>query len=80
MSQDFDLELDCKGLSCPMPILKTKKFVDGMEVGQIVKMTATDAGSIPDVQAWTTKTGHELVSHDEQDGVYTFYIKKTARA
>jgi len=80
MSQNFDVELDCKGMSCPMPILKTKKFVDGMEVGQVVKMTATDPGSVPDVQAWTKKTGHELMDHDEQDGVYTFYIKKTERA
>ncbi|MFN2158359.1 MAG: sulfurtransferase TusA family protein [Anaerolineales bacterium] len=80
MSQNFDVELDCKGMSCPMPILKTKKFVDGMEVGQVVKMTATDPGSVPDVQAWTKKTGHELMGHDEQDGVYTFYIKKTERA
>ena len=79
MSQNYDVELDCKGMSCPMPILKTKKFVDGMEVGQVVKMTATDPGSIPDVQAWTNKTGHELVSHDEQNGVFTFYIKKTAK-
>ena len=76
MSQTFDQELDCKGLSCPMPILKTKKALDTLKVGQVLKMVATDPGSIPDVTAYTQKTGHELVSHDQQGDTFTFYIKK----
>jgi tRNA 2-thiouridine synthesizing protein A len=76
MSFNFDQELDCSGMACPMPILKTKKAVDGLQVGQILKMVATDPGSLPDIQAWTSKTGHELVGHEENAGKFTFYIKR----
>ena len=77
MTEKFDQELDCSGLACPMPILKTKKTVDGMQVGQVLKMIATDPGSIPDVQAWTSKTGHELLEHEQSGNKFIFYIKKT---
>lgn len=76
MSFNFDQELDCSGMACPMPILKTKKAVDGLQVGQVLKMIATDPGSLPDVQAWTSKTGQELVGHEEDAGKFTFFIKK----
>ncbi len=76
MSVSFDQELDCKNLSCPMPILKTKKAVDGLAVGQVLKMVATDPGSLPDVVAWCNKTGQELLAHEEDGGVFTFYIKR----
>jgi tRNA 2-thiouridine synthesizing protein A len=69
--------LDASGLACPMPIIKTKKAVDGMKVGEILKMISTDPGSVSDVKAWTGKTGHELLSHEESGGKYVFYIKKT---
>jgi|TARA_B100001079_G_scaffold74245_1_gene63843 tRNA 2-thiouridine synthesizing protein A len=73
----YDQELDCKGMNCPLPILKTKKQVDTMEVGQVLKMVATDPGSINDMNAWTRRTGHEMVSHNEEGGIYSFFIKKT---
>ncbi len=73
----YDQELDCKGLNCPLPILKTKKKVDTMETGQVLKMVATDPGSISDMNAWTRRTGNELISHSENSGIYTFYIKKS---
>jgi tRNA 2-thiouridine synthesizing protein A len=76
VTEKFDQELDCSGLACPMPILKTKKAVDGMQVGQVLKMIATDPGSIPDVQAWTSKTGHELLEHEQSGEKYIFFIKK----
>jgi tRNA 2-thiouridine synthesizing protein A len=69
--------LDASGLSCPMPIIKTKKAVDGMKVGEVLKMISTDPGSVSDVKAWTAKTGHELLGHEESEGKYVFYIKKT---
>lgn len=72
----FDQELNCKGLNCPLPILKTKKQVDTMDVGQVLKMEATDPGSINDMNAWSRRTGNELLSHAVEDGVYTFFIKK----
>ena len=76
MEIKFDQELDCSGMSCPMPILKTKKTVDAMKVGQVLKMIATDPGSTADMDAWTSKTGQELLASEEDGGKYTFYIKK----
>ena len=69
--------LDCSGLSCPMPILKTKKAIDGLQVGQVLKMIATDPGSVPDMKAWTTRTGHELISHEQDGDKFIFFVKKT---
>ena len=57
----FDQELDCKGMNCPLPILKTKKQMDAMQSGQVLKMVSTDPGSINDMQAFTRRTGHELL-------------------
>ena len=68
--------LDCRGLSCPLPILKTKKQMDAMKSGQVLKMEATDPGSVNDINAWTRRTGNELVTHSEEGGLYIFYIKK----
>ncbi len=76
MSFNFDQELNCSGMACPMPILKTKKEVDSLQVGQVLKMIATDPGSLPDVQAWTSKTGQELVGHEQDGAKFTFYIKR----
>ncbi len=69
--------LDCSGESCPMPILKTKKAIDGLQIGQVLKLIATDPGSEPDVNAWTQKTGHELLAHETEGDRFIFYIKKT---
>jgi tRNA 2-thiouridine synthesizing protein A len=76
MSFSFDQELDCSGLACPMPTLKTKKAVDGLQVGQTLKMISTDPGALPDIQAWTAKTGQELLGHEADGGKFTFFIKK----
>jgi tRNA 2-thiouridine synthesizing protein A len=69
--------VDFSGLSCPMPIIKTKKAIDGMAVGEILKMISTDPGSVSDMQAWAQKTGQTLLSHEENGGKYIFFIKKT---
>lgn len=71
-----DVTLDASGLACPMPIIKTKKAVDGLAVGQVLKLVATDPGSVSDVQAWVNKTGHELLHHEESGGKFTFFIRK----
>ncbi|RJX40143.1 sulfurtransferase TusA family protein [Paenibacillus pinisoli] len=68
--------VDTKGLACPMPIVKAKKALDSMETGQIMKVLSTDKGSLNDFQAWVRGTKHELVQHEEKDGVFTFYVKK----
>jgi tRNA 2-thiouridine synthesizing protein A len=80
MSTDikFDQVLDAKGLSCPLPILKTKKAVEALTKGQILKVVSTDAGSKNDMTSWAKRTGNELVKMEEGGGTFTFYIKKTA--
>ncbi len=76
MSVPFDQEIDCSGLACPMPIIRTKKAVDGLQVGQVLKMTATDPGSVSDMNAWTARTGHELLAQEQEGGKYVFFIRK----
>jgi tRNA 2-thiouridine synthesizing protein A len=76
MSVTPDQTLDCSGLACPMPILKTKKAVDALEMGQVLKMIATDAGATSDIEAWTQKTGHELVASEKDGDKFVFYIKR----
>ncbi len=72
-----DETLDCKGLSCPMPILKLAKAIKGMESGQVLELLGTDPGSKNDVPAWCEKTGNEFLELVEEDGgVNRFYIKK----
>jgi tRNA 2-thiouridine synthesizing protein A len=70
--------LDCKGLNCPLPILKTKKALDTMTAGQVLEMTATDPGSKPDMEAFSRRTGHALLQAVERDGTFIFYIRKVA--
>ena len=76
MGEDFNQLLDCQGLNCPMPILKTKKAVDQLASGEVLKMLATDPGSVSDVQSWTKRTGNPLLGHSEDGGVYSFRIQK----
>lgn len=76
MPTTADQTLDCSGMACPMPILKTKKAIDALQVGQVLKMIATDPGSRPDIDAWTAKTGHQLVDSEQDGNRFIFYIKK----
>jgi tRNA 2-thiouridine synthesizing protein A len=71
-----DQTLDCSGMACPMPILKTKKAVDSLQSGQVLKMIATDPGSTSDIEAWTAKTGNSLVASEKENEKFVFYIKK----
>jgi len=59
-----------------MPILKTKKAVDALQLGQVLKMIATDPGSTSDMEAWTEKTGHQLVASEKEGDKFVFYIKR----
>jgi tRNA 2-thiouridine synthesizing protein A len=78
MSVTADEELDCSGLACPMPILKTKKAVDALAPGQILKMISTDPGSQSDIEAWTSRTGNPLLASETSGDTYTFFIQKSA--
>ena len=72
-----DKVIDCKGLSCPEPILHTKMAINELSAGQILEVTATDPGSINDMAAWAKRTGNEIVEQAENGGVYQFFIKKS---
>ena len=68
--------LDARGLLCPMPVVKASKAIKGIEVGEILKVLATDRGAVADFPAWADDTGNELVEAHEEDGVFIFYIKR----
>ena len=72
----FDHELDARGLNCPIPILRTKKFLTTMETGKIVRIMATDPGSIKDFEAFARQTDNELLSSTEAKGEFQFTLKK----
>jgi tRNA 2-thiouridine synthesizing protein A len=73
---NFDKELDARGLNCPLPILRTKKTLAEMQSGQVLKIMATDPGSVKDMQAFAKQTGNELLSSAEASGEYMFFMKK----
>ncbi|HET9699661.1 MAG TPA: sulfurtransferase TusA family protein [Burkholderiales bacterium] len=73
---NFDKELDARGLNCPLPILRTKKSLAEMQSGQVLKIMATDPGSVKDMQAFAKQTGNELLSSAEASGEYMFFMKK----
>jgi tRNA 2-thiouridine synthesizing protein A len=73
---NFDKEYDASGLSCPLPILKTKKALADMASGQVLKVISTDSGSVKDMQAFSDQTGNSLLSTAEEGGKYVFFMKK----
>jgi tRNA 2-thiouridine synthesizing protein A len=73
---DFDRELDARGLNCPLPILKARKALSDMTSGQILKVVATDPGSVKDFQSFARQTGNELLERGEANREYTFYLKR----
>jgi tRNA 2-thiouridine synthesizing protein A len=74
---DFDEELDASGLNCPLPILRAKKTLVGMESGKILHIIATDPGSVKDFEAFARQTGNELIESKEEGGKFLFLIKKS---
>jgi TusA-related sulfurtransferase len=72
-----DRKLDCIGLFCPMPILKTRDAMKQMDVGQILEMTSDDPASEADMKSWTARAGHELLEIDKHGAVFRFIVRKT---
>jgi len=72
-----DHKLDCLGLFCPMPILKTRDSMKHMGVGQVLEMTSDDPASEADMISWVARTGHELLEIDRDGAVYRFLVRKT---
>jgi tRNA 2-thiouridine synthesizing protein A len=76
MSITIARTLDLKGLSCPLPIIKTAKAMKELGPGELLEVFATDPGSVPDFKAWSKVTRNPLVEATEADGVFHFVLKK----
>ena len=72
----FDKELDARGLNCPLPILRAKKALTDMISGQVLKILATDPGSVKDFQAFFKQTGNALLASDTAGNEFIFFMKK----
>ena len=70
------MTLDCAGLNCPLPILRLSKAINAAASGATIEMLATDPGSVKDVQAWANQTGHNLLESRQENGRYTFVVRK----
>ncbi len=77
MSITADQVLDCRGLLCPLPVIKTNKAIEALRVGEVLELLATDPGAKLDMPAWTKHTGHELLEVREDGQVTRFLIRKT---
>ncbi len=73
---DFDQELDASGLNCPLPILRAKKALAALDSGKVLRIVATDPGSVKDFEAFAKQTGNELMESGEEGGKFVFMIKK----
>lgn len=74
--QQIDREIDARGLNCPLPILRTKKALNDMQSGQVLRVLATDPGSVRDFEAFARQTGNRLLEHSEQEGVFYFLVER----
>jgi tRNA 2-thiouridine synthesizing protein A len=73
-----DRLVDASGLSCPMPVVKAAKEMRALEPGQVLKIVATDHGSLADIPAWAEDTGNELLDTQTEGGRYVFLVRKGA--
>jgi len=80
MSTDVvaDQVLDCTGLLCPIPVIKTSRAIKTIEVGQVLKLIATDLGSPPDMKAWARQTGNPMIHEETADGTFSFWFRRTS--
>jgi tRNA 2-thiouridine synthesizing protein A len=73
---EFTKELDARGLTCPVPILRTKKWLEAMAAGEVLKVRSTDSGSVKDMQVFAKQTGNELIGTQEMGREYVFFLRK----
>ncbi len=73
---EFQKDVDARGMKCPLPILKAKKALNGMQTGEVLRVLATDPGSVRDFNAFARQTGNELLSHAELDAEFTFFLRR----
>lgn len=74
---EVDQVLDCTGLLCPIPVVKTSQAIKTIELGQVLQMIATDPGAPPDMEAWVRQTGHELIAQTAEDDKFVFWFRRT---
>jgi len=74
--QNFDAELDARGVPCPLPLLKTKQALSGLAAGQVLRVLATDAAAPRDFAAYAEATGHVLLQPEPLDGGFVLYLRK----
>ncbi|MEW6706540.1 MAG: sulfurtransferase TusA family protein [Pseudomonadota bacterium] len=72
----YDKEFDASGLACPMPIVKTKKSLADMASGQVLRVIATDPGSVCDIEAFAEQTGHTLLLSTTENSKFVFLLRK----
>jgi len=75
--QNYGHQLDTRGLSCPMPILKMKRALKQVDTGNVIRMFSSDPGSLKDMEAFCNQTGHSLLSGEQQGGDYVFVVRKS---
>jgi len=73
-----DHVLECEQLSCPMPVVKTKKAMEEIMPGEILEVRATDKGSVADLQNWARRTGHQYIGLIEENGVFRHFLRKAS--
>jgi TusA-related sulfurtransferase len=72
-----DRKIDCVGLFCPVPIIKTVEALAELSPGRILEMTSDDPASLADMKSWSARTGHELLEIDKHGAVFRFVVRKT---
>jgi tRNA 2-thiouridine synthesizing protein A len=72
----FDREVDARGLNCPLPVLRTKKALNGMASGEVLRILATDPASVRDFEAFAKQTGNQLLQHGEYEGAFFFLLRR----
>ncbi|MDE0989303.1 MAG: sulfurtransferase TusA family protein [Pseudomonadales bacterium] len=75
-SMDNDRKLDACGLTCPLPLLKAKQALNGLDSGLVLEVVCTDPGSVRDFEVFAKQSGNELLRQEESDGQYTHWLKK----
>lgn len=71
-----DRVLDCSGLLCPLPVIRTSRAIKEIGIGQVLKVIATDPGAPADMEAWARQTGNELIDAHAEDGKYVFFFRR----
>jgi tRNA 2-thiouridine synthesizing protein A len=77
MIPPHDFDIDARGMSCPLPVLQAKQAIGQLQRGKVLRVRASDPGSVKDFDAFCRQSGNERVSFEQGNGEYTFYLRKT---